>query len=253
MGILLDIITITKDDLKGVASTIESTRPLRNSSVARQIIIDGGSTQVRYQVEELIKHEKNVTYNWQASSGISAAFNQGLLLSESQWVWFLNGGDTFHPSVDCRTLLNILQASTADAILFQIEANISHTVSKHAPLWKTWPPIGGYTNWIPHPSAIIKRQLFDTHGHFNTEYKIAMDYELWLRLFSKNTIVDTISIPLTMFDETGISSNQARNAAQEAVKIIWSNMPMLFKKWLYNGIMICKSLRYYYKQSRNSR
>jgi glycosyltransferase involved in cell wall biosynthesis len=244
MGALLDIITITKDDLNGVLSTIESTRPLLKFPGVRQLIIDGSSPEGRSCVEELARGEKHVEYTWREPTGISAAFNHGLDQSAAEWVWFLNGGDTLHPCIDSSTLYNILSTSNAEAIIFQIETKQSHTRYQHPPMWEIWPPVG---SWIPHPATIVKRQLFTRYGYFSEQYRIAMDYEMWLRLFSNYVIVDLISMPIVLYDEAGVSSTRRKESIKEAKRILLSKAWMLVKRWLNNGRMIYRVIRDYHK------
>ncbi|MGO9145145.1 MAG: glycosyltransferase [Desulfomonilia bacterium] len=247
MSALLDIITITKDDLDGLLSTRESIRSLLKSPEVRQLIIDGSSAEVKKHTEETAMGEENVKYAWYQPSGISSAFNHGLDLATSEWVWFLNGGDTFHPSMDCNTLLNILRTSNAEAIIFQIETKQSHTRCQHPPMWEIWPPVG---SWIPHPATIVKRQLFTRYGYFDEQYRIAMDYEMWLRLFSKYVIVDLISMPIVLYDEAGVSSIRRKESMKEAKRILLSKAWMLVKRWLNNGRMIYRVIRDYHTISR---
>ncbi len=247
MSALLDIITISKDDPEGVRQTIESVRPLLKLPGVRQYIIDGSGPQAKSRIEEIVRGEDNVTYAWQEPSGISSAFNQGLELSNADWVWFLNGGDTFHPLMDCGTLLNILRISSAEAIIFQIETRQSRTRYQHPPMWEIWPPVG---SWIPHPATIVKRRLFERYGYFSERYRIAMDYEMWLRLFSNYVIVDLISMPIVLYDEAGVSSTRRKESMDEAKRIILSKAWMLVRRWLNNGRMVYRVIRDYHNISR---
>ncbi len=247
MSALLDIITICKDDPEGVKLTMESVRPLLKLPGVRQLIIDGSSPQIKKHVEEIAMDEENVKYAWREPTGISSAFNQGLELSNADWVWFLNGGDTFHPSMDCGTLLNILRISNAEAIIFQIETRQSRTRYQHPPMWEIWPPVG---SWIPHPATIVKRRLFERYGYFSESYRIAMDYEMWLRIFSNYVIVDLISMPIVLYDEAGVSSTRRKESIQEAKRILVSKAWMLVRRWLNNGRMVYRVIRDYHNISR---
>jgi hypothetical protein len=51
---ILDIITVTKDDLEGVAATILSTRKLRACLGVRQIIVDSSSGLISEKVKDLL-------------------------------------------------------------------------------------------------------------------------------------------------------------------------------------------------------
>ena len=38
-----------------------------------------------------------------------------------------------------------------------------------------------------HPTLFIKRKLYDKYGYFNNNYKIAMDFELYTRIYKKKS------------------------------------------------------------------
>lgn len=242
----LDIITITKDDLDGISNTIKSTEILRTIHGVRQIIVDSSNLDVQEKIKEVLVHEKNIEYVWQKPAGIASAFNTGLDLSQSEWVWFLNGGDQAHPALEPDKLLYILEQSKAEAIIFEFEFMQSLTKYKIPPLWAVWPPV---FYWIPHPSTIIRRDLFKRFGQFKEKYKIAMDGEIWFRFFSKNVIVNMLSIPIALYDESGISSTQEKKKAREGEQIIRANIWMLVRIWLVNGIKIFAAWLYYLKTS----
>ena len=247
MGILLDIITVTKDDFEGVTSTIKSTRKLRSASGVRHIIIDSSDYGMAAKVKWLASSEQNVDYIWREPSGISAAFNLGLSLSKAEWVWFLNGGDEVHPDVETEKLLFLIKQSRSDAIIFEIELMQSSERLKHPRMWSMWPPVFA---WIPHPATLTRRYLYEKYGNFNESLKIAMDYEFWIRCFSKDVTVDMISIPIVKFDTKGMSYSRTEQVSREAFSIIKSHLWKMIKIWLKNGLLIVKALFYYSKQSK---
>jgi glycosyltransferase involved in cell wall biosynthesis len=213
---LLDIITVTKDDLDGIAATIASTRKLRACAEIRQIIVDSSSAPVAEKVRELLAGEENLEYFWQEPRGISSAFNMGISHSTADWTWFINGRDMVHPDLVESLLLQIINLSTADVLIFQIELLQARIQVKRPPLWAIWPPI----YWVPHPATLIRTKLFEQYGTFNNEFKIAMDADLWMRIFSKDICVDMISIPVVLYDQNGVSSTNCPATRLEARKII---------------------------------
>lgn len=228
---LLDIITVTKDDLDGVAATIQSTGKLRSCSGVRQIIIDSSSEPTSVKIKDLLLNEQNVDYIWQKPSGISAAFNLGISFAKADWVWFINGRDEVHPGLDANFFLHILNSSQAEVIMFQHELMQSRIILKRPPLWELWPPL----YWVSHPATLIRSQLFKQHGAFNESYKIAMDADLWMRLFSKNVGFDMISIPVVLYDQGGISNTSLVDTDSEATRLVNDNMEFLVKAWLSRG------------------
>jgi glycosyltransferase len=46
----------------------------------------------------------------------------------------------------------------------------------------------------PHPTFFVKKEVYEKYGYFNTDFKIASDYELMLRFLEKHRI-STYYIP----------------------------------------------------------
>ncbi|MCL4378624.1 MAG: glycosyltransferase, partial [Actinobacteria bacterium] len=161
---LLNIITITKDDIEGLKKTIESTRKLRENHDVEQIIVDGSRNDLRQEIEKSLTGEKNISCFWQKPSGRSSAFNYGIKVAKADWVWFLNGGDEVYSGLDAGNFLYLLSNNGSDAIIFQIENMQSKLMPKHPQMWALWPPL---LSWIPHPSTLTRRELYDKYGYYN--------------------------------------------------------------------------------------
>jgi len=237
---LLNIITITKDDFEGLKKTVESTKFLRiNYDCVVQIIVDSSNEVIRKKNEEYLSGQEKVIYVWQNPSGRSSAFNYGLRYANSKWVWFLNGGDEVHSDLNYDCFLNILSQNNSDAIIFQLEHIQSNLIPKHPELWSLWPPL---LSWIPHPATITRRYLYDEFGNFDESLRIAMDFELWVRFFSKKVVVDFISIPIARFDQTGDSYKLIRITKKEVRKVIMKYLFQIIKRNLESFIIIIKAL-----------
>ena len=217
---MLNIITITKDDLKGVTKTINSTKVLREKYNVLQIIVDNSEQKNRVALKQLVSSEKNLQYLSIDENGISNAFNYGIKKSKGDWLWFLNGGDTLYEKADLCLLMKILNEVSCDLIIFEIIGDSG--LIKHPPISELWPAFG----WVPHPASIIKRKCLQKVGIFDDKYKIAMDGDLWMRIFSQKYVVDLISLPITNFAPGGLSSNK-RETGKEVAKLIWNNKRLL--------------------------
>ncbi len=237
---LLNIITVTKDDIDGVSATLRSTRALRQSEEVRQIIVDSSADGEK--VRQIAQGERNVSYIWQQPAGISAAFNAGLGTADAEWVWFLNGGDEVHPDVAPASLNYLLKQSKADAMIFEIEHLRARKRVSHPQLWNVWPPV---LSWIPHPATLLRQRLFTRYGLFDENLGTSMDYELWFRFFSEDVVVDMLSIPLALYDETGRSSTDMGGVGREAMKVIRKNLPMVLRKLVGRGVSVCRAYRSY--------
>lgn len=245
MNSFLDIITVTKDNITDISLTVESTRAIRDSQTVKQIVIDSSDDENRKKVESLVRTEKKIKYKWQTPSGIAAAFNMGINESNAEWVWFLNASDMAHPNISADKLLYIIENSHADIIIFRMEYLQSGKLFEKPPLWKMWPPL---YNWIPHPATIIRRKVFDRYGLFDESFSITMDYEFWLRVLSQNVIVDTISIPIALFDQRGLSSKRSRRFYIEAVYSIKMHFPRLLTIAVTNILYIFKAFWFFFRR-----
>jgi glycosyltransferase involved in cell wall biosynthesis len=237
---LLNIITVTKDDLDGLKKTIASTSSLRQNPEVSQIIVDSSGSETQESIKEYIKNEKSIRYLWQSPSGVSSAFNMGLKNTDSKWVWFLNGGDEADYNLNVDNFIYLLSNIVSDAIIFQVKEVQSGIIAKHPPMWALWPPL---LSWIPHPSTITSRELYEKYGYFDESYKIAMDYEFWVRCFSRNVIVDLASIPISKFDQSGISYKLNHITKAEVRRTIRKYFWVILKIWFLNGFIILRSMK----------
>ncbi|MCL6087389.1 MAG: glycosyltransferase [Actinobacteria bacterium] len=240
MDNILSIITVTKNDLNGFIATIKSTRILREKFNINQIVVDSSKTGISDEVRKLSSSEKNIKYYWQEPKGISPAFNFGIVVSNTEWLWFLNGGDCVNMDLDCELFTKFLASSSADAIIFETkDMKSGRILEKKPPMWGLWPPL---LSWIPHPSTVVKKKLFENYGNFNADYDIAMDYEVWLRFFSKNVNVDLASFAIASFNREGISYQMNRKTRTEVAKIIRKYFWTIIKKEFFSLRIVLKSL-----------
>jgi glycosyltransferase len=72
--------------------------------------------------------------------------------------------------------------------------------------------------WMPpHPTLFIRKEIFEKYGLYNTELKIASDYEMILRLFFNHKIT-THYLPITTYLMTigGASNKSLKNILQKS-------------------------------------
>jgi glycosyltransferase involved in cell wall biosynthesis len=247
IGAKLDIITVTRDDFPGLRSTIESTRKLRDLRGIKQIIIDSSTSPCREKVKNLAETEPHVVYRWQEPGGISRAFNLGLETADAEWVWFLNGKDEVHDRLDANVFWGVISSSSADMIVFEIELMPSGQKCGHPPVWARWPATGA---WLPHPATISRKSFYKKHGMFNERFRIAMDYEYWLRCSLEDLVIDSLSFPVVKFDMQGISYNERQLVAAEAMEVLRMHAWKLLKLWFRTGRMVTKAWLRFSKMSK---
>lgn len=198
----LSIITINYNNLEGLQRTVESVIK-QTSKDFEYLIIDGGSTDGG---AAYIKSKSSHFDYWisEADSGIYNAMNKGIKVSNGEYLLFLNSGDVL---VDDENILNICTKKlTGDIIAFDcfLERN-NKIVGRRTHVEK--PTLFYvYKRGLKHQSTFISRKLFDNNGLYDENYKIAADYEFWIRSFLKPNL-DAAGLPvaLTVYKLGGLS------------------------------------------------
>lgn len=244
---MLTIITITRNDVNGLKKTLESTRSIRSEwENIEQLVIDGSDEETALKNQNATIGLVKVNYMKREPQGISDAFNFGILKAKFKWFWFLNGGDQLNQSLDLIFFQSLLTQVEADILIFQHQLMQKGTIVRFPSIHKTFPPV---LPWIPHPATIIKNDIFTKYGHFDEKYKIAMDYELWLRLYGKKVVVNLISIPIASYDENGLSSTQIGSVNYEGREILKIYKMKLLRLWLNAGKNILKQYVHFNKSA----
>lgn len=200
----LSIITINYNDALGLEKTIVSVLNQRWKEF-EFVVIDGDSTDGSKAV--IVKYQDQLTY-WvsEPDKGIYNAMNKGINVATGDYLLFLNSGDVL---VDDENILLICQEKLQeDIVAFDcfLEKD-DKVVGRRTHAEK---PTLFYVirHGFKHQSTFIKRSLFEKLGLYNEFYKIAGDYEFWIRCFlDPTTTSKSYTIPIAVFQLNGISQS----------------------------------------------
>ena len=170
---LVTLVTVCRN----AGSTIERTL----QSVAAQtyphieyIVIDGASTD---GTVAMVRACPVVTVLIsEADMGIADAFNKGLAKASGEWVGFLNADDWYEPETVARV---IAAAEDADVVHGAVRFWEGDTLKE------VYYPCQDRLTWemtVNHPSVFVRRAVYEAEGGFDPAFRLAMDYELLLRL-----------------------------------------------------------------------
>lgn len=200
---------------KTISSLIAQT--LNNFEV---IIIDGKSED---NTIDIIKKytgsfsDKKITYRWisEPDTGIYDAWNKGLKLAKGQWVTFLGSDDVYASDEVLMKSLEFLEFnSNCDWVYSKVRLVDSkgNLVRKFKEKWD-WTKFSKHM-YVPHAGSFHNREFFKDHGGFDTQFKIAGDYEMLLRKKSqlKTRFLDLFTV--NMLNE-GVSNKNIKTAFKE--------------------------------------
>jgi glycosyltransferase involved in cell wall biosynthesis len=163
----------------------------QSSLPSEVIVVDDGSND---DTATLIKNNfPDVIYLYQENSGVSAARNRGILEAKGQWLAFLDSDDEWLPK-KLETQLNALSE--------QPDLKICHTEEKWIRNGKRVNQMNKHAKsggWIFNKclplcamspsSIIIHRTLFNELGGFDENLPACEDYDLWLRVASRYSVL----------------------------------------------------------------
>jgi glycosyltransferase involved in cell wall biosynthesis len=181
----ISVITVCLNAVEFIAQAIQSVVGQSYPGL-EYIIIDGGSTDGTTEV--IRQYAPRLAY-WHSrpDRGLAHAFNLGLAQARGDWLLFLNADDfLLTPTVIEEMVPHLIRHNRADVVFGSMISLTREMDPQPVPLCK----IGGHTwdwrefrrgNMIPHQAAFTRREFFDRVGAFDEAYRLAMDYEHYLR------------------------------------------------------------------------
>jgi glycosyltransferase involved in cell wall biosynthesis len=218
MSRLISVITINYNNANGLQKTIDSVIS-QSFGDFEFIIIDGKSSDASV---DLIKKCSRVNY-WESEKdeGIYHAQNKGINKATGDYLLFLNSGDLL---ANNETLQKIaLNLGSADIVYGDLITVNSSGVKKIETSPDKLDVYHFMISTLWHPCSFIKASLFRQYGNYHQELRITGDYEFFLRVILKNKAsYRHISLPIAIFDMTGVSNNpENRKLQSEERKKSW--------------------------------
>ncbi len=199
----LSVITITKDDPKGLAATLLSLAPLVGSGLRwEHLIVDGSGETPAVQ----IPNGWPLVFLREPPTGIYSAMNSGTQSATGDVVWFLNGGDRLK---DLGALEKMLSEFERDPEL-ELTCAAADLVAEGEFSFVSFPRTTLHRSLLSgrslcHQAMLFRRRTFAELGPYSTQYPIAGDEEFLLRFFLSRRKSLCVPDRLVYFDTTGVS------------------------------------------------
>ncbi len=201
----LSIITVNRNNAGGLKKTIASVI-CQTFTDFEFIIIDGASDDDSVGI--INEHSDHISY-WvsEPDKGTYQAMNKGIHVATGEYCLFLNSGDYLTGS---RILEQLFRLSpSADIVsgnVLKIRKNNKYRLVK-SPEKVSLHKLCIHS--LPHQATLIRRSLFEISGYYSETYRIASDWEFFLKaliLGSKSYM--HVELDVSFFSIGGISSNR---------------------------------------------
>lgn len=147
------------------------------------VIVDGGSTDGTLGIiRRLASTDPRIRWISEPDNGISDAFNKGITRARGELIGILNSDDTYAPGA-VRAVAEAFAAYPAcdvfhgDMVRFEGDREL-FVLKPSEPGPATWHEMP-----LNHPATFVTRRAYDAAGSFDVGLRVAMDYDLVLRLY----------------------------------------------------------------------
>ena len=210
---LVSIITICLNSEKTLEQTIQSVINQTYNPI-EYLIIDGGSTDST--LDFIRKYDNRIDY-WvsEPDGGTSDAINKGIQLSRGDLIGILCSDDFYEQDA---VEIIIGKYSTAASKIYhgditRIDADTGEKTFLVKPPEDLRRLFQGCA--VNTAAAFVDRRIFEKHGLFFDDYKLANDHEFLLRVFLAGVKFEYIPQNITFMREGGMSQKHYIRACRE--------------------------------------
>lgn len=186
----VSIITVTFNSDETLQNTIDSVA-LQSYDDIEYIVVDGNSSD---KTLEIIERNSKVISKWisESDKGLYDAMNKGINMATGDIIGIINSDDFYNSQNAISTIVDAfgtkgeIDSVFAD-VRFVNSSDLTKTVRYYSS--KKFKPALFKWGFMPaHPTFFAKKECFDKYGLYQTDYKIAADYELLIRFLYVNKV-----------------------------------------------------------------
>jgi len=222
----ITIITVVLNNEKTIRDTIESVLNQTYKNI-EYIIVDGYSTDNTMNIINEYK-DKIDLITQEHPKGVFDSLNKGIELATGDVIGFIHSDDFYLDNLVIQRVFDEFQNKKVDSIfadlLYIKNDNLNKAIRYYSAKHFT-PKKVTYGIIPPHPTFFVKSSIYKKYGLYKTDYKVAGDYEMFVRLLYINKIsYSYINLPIIKMRIGGLSTGG-------------------LKSKLYNNKEVLKSLR----------
>jgi len=188
MNKLISIITPTFNSVDKLETCILSIKNQTYKNI-EHIIIDGGSSDST--IDLIRKYEKEYNIKWlsEKDNGVADAMNKGFEMASGEFFGWIDADNYYNPDIIESIIKNFETTPSINIIYGNVDiVDVDKKVSSYSPPEHiSFEKALIYTTGaIPvQPAVFFKREVFEKAKGFDSKYKIAGDFDFWLKVLKK--------------------------------------------------------------------
>lgn len=185
----VSIVTAVYNRADTIGDAMRSIRAQTHPQI-EHIVQDGASTDGTLEVVQRFADDRTHVVS-APDGGIYDALNRGIVRATGDVVGLLHSDDLF---AHCDVLARVAESfdrSDVDGVYGDLEYVAKGDPSRIIRYWQSgdYHPGKLRQGWMPpHPTLFLRREVFERFGAYNTDFRIAADYEAILRWLTKGQI-----------------------------------------------------------------
>lgn len=180
----VSIVTVCYNSAATIRDTIESVLAQDYSDI-EYIIVDGASKDNTLSIVNEYR-DRIETVISEPDKGIYDAMNKGIKAATGDVVGILNSDDFYESTDALSSVVKAFGEYEKAEMIFGDLVFVKPTDLTKVTRFYSLPNYAGWKlrfGWMPpHPATFIKKAVYDRFGLYKTNFKIAADYELFVRL-----------------------------------------------------------------------
>ncbi len=212
----LTVVTVSLNAAATIRETLDSVLAYQDH-IHEYLVVDGLSTDGTLDIlrEYEPRFGGRLHYLSEKDAGLYDAMNKGIARATGDFILFLGADDLVLPGIE--TLVSANVPSDVDLVYGDIEVaepDGSIRLERAAAMPRM---LGHLPKEMPvrHQGALFSTRAYRDLGGFDTSFRIAADYEFYLRFFQAGLRATYLPATIARFDLGGVSSLMGLATAQE--------------------------------------
>jgi glycosyltransferase involved in cell wall biosynthesis len=182
------------------------------------IVMDGGSSDGTCDIVVGEYVSRLGYFQSEKDDGIYDAWNKAILYSCGDWVCFIGADDAFVSGDSLKQLIDVVQDPDVDLAISRgtYVDSAGRRIRDFGGPWD-WNKLIHYVTFC-HPGTLHSRTLLSRVGPFDTRYRIAADYDFFMRA-GPSTKAVFLNHPTILVGADGVSRTRAQLAFGEHAEI----------------------------------